>query len=86
MAAKTFTNLGAILGEILRAVLSQLVIPILYIVLFGDNTVDGAVIPLTNVLCYILGLVLLLLQNIRALGLLGPGGLLASLLTGVTGL
>jgi len=47
MAAKTFTNLGAILGEILRAVLSQLVIPILYIVLFGDNTVDGAVIPLT---------------------------------------
>ena len=84
-ASATFTNIGSILGELLRALLSQLVMPILMIVLAGNNTVQGAVIPLAGILCYIVGLILLLLQNIGALGLLGPGGLLQNLLGALTG-
>lgn len=85
LAAIRFQGIGAILGELLRALLSQLIVPVLLIVLAGNNTVEGAIVPLLNVLCYIVGLILLLLQSLGALGLLGPQGLLQNLLGTLTG-
>lgn len=84
LASLSFRDIGSILGAILSTLLGNLIIPILVILLFGNNSVEGAVIPLANTLCYILGLVLLLLQKIGLLGALGPNSLLANLLTGIT--
>ena len=81
-AASSYRDIGSILGEIVNQLLSNLV-SILALVLTGNNTVQGSVLPLTEVLCYILGLVLLLLQNIGALGVLGPNGLLVKILSGL---
>ena len=81
-AASSYRDIGSILGEIVNQLLSNLV-SILALVLTGNNTVQGSVLPLTEVLCYILGLVLLLLQNIGALGVLGPKGLLVKILSGL---
>ena len=84
LASLSFRDIGSILGAILSTLLANLIIPILSILLFGNNSVEGAVIPLANTLCYILGLVLLLLQKLGLLGALGPNSLLANLLTGIT--
>ena len=76
---------GQLIGLLLTTLLSNLVMPILQIVLTGNNTVEGAVIPLANILCYILGIVLLLLRSLGLLGLLGFNGLLQNILGGGIG-
>ncbi|KAJ3569171.1 hypothetical protein NP233_g5235 [Leucocoprinus birnbaumii] len=76
------------LGEAIQDVVQQstsYVTSFLSIIVFGDNSVGNSVLPLADVLFYIFGLVLLLLQNLGALGLLGPAGLLSSLLSGLSG-
>ncbi|XP_054161281.1 uncharacterized protein LOC128959358 [Oppia nitens] len=73
---------GQVLGLLLQTLLSNLVSPILQVVLAGNNTVEGAVTPLTNILCYVVGLLLLTLRSLGLLGLLGMNGLLDNILGG----
>lgn len=81
--AAQFLDLGSLLGLLLSTLLSNLVMPILQIVLVGNNTVEGAVIPLANILCYVVGILLLVLRSLRLLGLLGMNGLLQNILGGL---
>lgn len=76
-------DLGSLVGLLLNTLLGNLVMPILQIVLTGNNTLEGAVIPLANILCFVLGIVLLVLRSIGALGLLGMNGLLQNILGGL---
>ena len=73
-------DLGSLVGLLLNTLLSNLVMPILQTVLVGNNTIEGAVIPLANILCFVLGIVLLVLRSIGALGILGMNGLLQNIL------
>ena len=73
-------DLGSLVGLLLNTLLSNLVMPILQTVLVGNNTIEGAVIPLANILCFIVGIVLLVLRSIGALGILGMNGLLGNIL------
>ena len=87
LLADTFfgRNPLAILGITLSYLLSNLVVPVLAIVLAGNNTVEGAVIPLSNVLCTLVGLILELLKSLGLLGVLGQNSLLSDLLQNLTG-
>lgn len=78
-------NPFAILGITLSYLLTNLVVPVLTIVLAGNNTVEGAVLPLSNILCTLVGLILELLKSLGLLGVLGPNSLLSDLLQGLTG-
>ncbi|KAG6370497.1 hypothetical protein JVT61DRAFT_11385 [Boletus reticuloceps] len=77
--AYIYPTIDGLLGEIIRVLTT-----LLSLVLFGDNLAAGGVISLINVFTYLVGLVLLLLQHLGALGILGPGGLLSSLLGTLT--
>lgn len=75
----TVFKAGDLIALVLKIVLRNLVSPTLQILLVGNNTLEGAVIPLASLLCTILGIILCLLKNLGLLGLFGIGGLLGQL-------
>ncbi len=85
ITAASVLDTGDLIGLLLTTLLSNLVVPILQTVLAGNNTLEGAVLPLANILCIIVGLLLLVLRSLGLLGVLGMGGLLQGILGGGIG-
>jgi hypothetical protein len=85
-ACSSAFSAGQLISLVLQVVLNNLVSPILQILLVGNNTLNGAVVPLASLLCTILGIILCLLKNLGLLGIFGVGGLLGNLLGANAGL
>ena len=80
----TVQSLGPLLGQLIQYLFANLG-TILGTLLTGNSTTDGAVIPLLEILCFILGIVLLILRLIGALSVVGADGLITSLLPALRG-